>query len=108
MQYMLLIYDDPTTDTPDAYQKHSAVAEEMRQPGVHVAADPLQGVETAKTVRLDGDTTIVTDGPFAETREHLGGFYLIDCANEDEAIEYARKLPLSGTGCVEVRRVGYE
>jgi hypothetical protein len=108
VQYMLLIYDDPTADTPDAYEKHSAVAEEMRQRGVHVAADPLRGVETAKTVRLAGSELIVTDGPFAETREHLGGFYLVDCAGEDEAIEFARKMPLAGTSCIEVRRVGYD
>lgn len=107
MQYMLLIYDDPTTETPDAYERHSVVAEQMRQAGVHVAADPLQpvGDEDRAPRRRRGHRHRRTLRGDARTSR---GFYLIDCAVEDEAIEYARKLPLSGTSCIEVRRVGYE
>ena len=67
--------------------------------------DALQGVETATTVRVRDGTTETTDGPFAETKETLGGFYILDCKDLDEAIEYAAKIPGAKYGSIEVRPV---
>ena len=73
--------------------------------GVHVSGEGLQPSATATTVRRQGDDRIVTDGPFAETKEQLGGFYLIDVENLDEALEWAKKVPISDGQSTEVRPV---
>jgi hypothetical protein len=72
--------------------------------GAHVASDALQESATAKTVRVGSDERLVTDGPFAESKEQVGGFYVIDVADEAEALEWAKKVPVSG-GAIEVRPV---
>ncbi|MEZ4515437.1 MAG: YciI family protein [Chloroflexota bacterium] len=112
MQYMLLIYADPATYadvTEEQMQaemaRYFALGPEMRERGVYVAGEGLQGVETATTVRVRDGKTLLTDGPFAETKEHLGGFYIVDAKDLDEAIEFAAKIPDVVRGSVEVRPV---
>jgi hypothetical protein len=112
MQYALTIYDDQSKwsdlppdaprETSEAYGK---LTEEMRSAGVLRAGEGLQPATTATTVRVPNGERIVTDGPFAETKEQLGGFYVVDCKDLDEAIEWASKIPTAKTGCVEVRPV---
>jgi len=77
--------------------------ERLRRAGRFIAASPLQRVKTAKTVRVVRGKTLVTDGPFAETKEQLGGFIIIEAADMDEAIAVAAKIPVGWLGCVEVR-----
>jgi hypothetical protein len=112
MQYALTIYDDQSKwsdlppdsprETSEAYGK---LTEEMRAAGVFRAGEGLQPVTTATTVRVPNGERIVTDGPFAETKEQLGGFYVLDCKDLDEALEWAAKIPTAKSGCVEVRPV---
>ena len=109
MQYALTIYAAPRELTPEEGQAMSAeyfkVTEEMRGSGVFLAGEGLQPVSTATTVRVPNGERIVTDGPFAETKETLGGFYLLECKDLDEAIDWAAKIPGAKNGCVEVRPV---
>ena len=79
--------------------------EELAKAGALIAGDPLQGIDVATTVRLRDGKRLVTDGPFAETKEHLLGYYIIDVANLDAALEWAAKIPSSTFGSVEVRPV---
>ena len=107
MQYMLLIYstegDGP--DDPAVLERYRAFGEEVREAGKFVAGGRLRPTSTASSVRVrDGELT-VTDGPFAETKEHLGGYYLLDCDDLDEAIAYARKIPAAERGSIEVRPI---
>lgn len=111
MRYMLLIYsrEDPRATDDDLAEiagKHGSVLEESRRRGVLRAADPLAPSNTATTVRVDNDKVLVTDGPFAETKEQLAGYYILDCRDLDEAVEWAAKIPTScqdAPGYVEVR-----
>ena len=112
MNYMLLIYGDgksaPDHGTPEfgeMMQAYGAFTEEVRGKDIMGSGDALQGVETATTVRVRGGNTETTDGPFAETKETLGGFYILDCKDLDEAIEYAAKIPGAQYGSIEVRPV---
>ena len=110
MKYMLLIYEDQNAyRTPQAMQDvvaaHMRLVADMSEKGVMVAGDGLQGVETATTVRDDGAGKTVHDGPYAETREQLGGYYLIDVADLDAALAWARQVPVAAGGGVEVRPV---
>jgi hypothetical protein len=109
MQYALTIYAAPRELTPEEGQAMSAeyfkVTEEMRGAGAFIAGEGLQPVSTATTVRVPNGERIVTDGPFAETKETLGGFYLLECKDLDEAIDWAAKIPGAKNGCVEVRPV---
>lgn len=112
MQYMLLIYSDPADrpapDSPqalDAMGRWNAVTQDMAEAGVLVAGDPLTGVETATTVRVREDETLLSDGPFAETKEHLGGYYVLDVPDLDAACAWAARLPNAPYGSVEVRPV---
>jgi hypothetical protein len=119
MQYMLLIYrteDLHGQRSPEqlraGMEAHRKLMEETSRRGVYIGAQPLKPTTTAKTVRLGSDlnTTFVTDGPFAETKEQLAGYYLLDCATMEEAIEYAKKIPQhcaapGGAGGVEVRPI---
>ncbi len=106
-QYMLLIYNP--TATPEAladeYPKWGAYTQELKDAGVFVNGDALQDVESATTAREREGELQLTDGPFAETREHLGGYYTIEVPNLDKAIEYAGRAPSIGRGSVEVRPV---
>jgi hypothetical protein len=110
MQYLLLIYDDestwaamPESERTHWYGQYMAFTNELRESGAFVAADQLESTSTAKTVAVRDGETITTDGPFAETKEQLGGYYLIEAATEDEAIAWAAKIPSAQFGRVEVR-----
>ncbi|HEY3868440.1 MAG TPA: YciI family protein [Actinocrinis sp.] len=109
MKYALLIYNAPDTraevspDEGGAYKEWVEYFREAHEAGVYVAAEGLHGVDTATTVRLSGGETVLTDGPFAETKEHLLGFYLIDVPDLDEAIKWAARMPMLRRGTVEIR-----
>lgn len=112
MQYMALIYSSPEsepapgTDEFNTYiSEFMQVTEAYKNEGVMVAGDGLQGTETATTVRVRGGKTETTDGPFAETKEVLGGYYLFECDNLDEAIKQAARIPTAKFGSIEVRPV---
>lgn len=112
MQYMCLIYSaDGTGPQPgtDAFgpfmQGYGAFTTEMRDGEKMVHADALQPVSTATTVSVRDGKTITTDGPFAETKEQLGGYYLLDCADLDDAIAQAAKIPTATFGRIEIRPV---
>jgi hypothetical protein len=86
-------------------QAHTYIEEATRR-GVYRAADPLELTRTATTVRTQDGKVMITDGPFAETKEQLAGYFILDCKNLDEALEWAAKIPMTcggGSGCVEVR-----
>lgn len=112
MQYMLLIYSaegsGPQPGTPEfgpfmqGYQDFTALVKEK---GALVHADALQSVSTATTLTLESGKTVVSDGPFAETKEQLGGYYLLECKDLDEALEYAAMIPSAKNGRIEVRPV---
>jgi hypothetical protein len=112
MKYALTIYGDESARrgaTPEEMQETSQaymeLTREMQEKGVLVAGEGLYPTQTATTVRVREGDRAVTDGPFAETKEQLGGFYVLDCKDLDEAIEWAAKIPGSQTGSVEVRPV---
>ena len=112
MQYMILIYVDPDTyegvseaDNEAEMNAYFALGPSFRERGWGVTGEALQPIQTATTVRQRDGQFLVTDGPFAETKEHLGGFYLVDCANLDEALEFARAVPDVKRGSIEVRPV---
>jgi hypothetical protein len=109
-QYMLLLY----ADQPDAQEQQEreatlpewmALIENMREEGVLLSHGRLQPVETATTVRVQDGETEITDGPFATTKEILGGYFLLECADLDEALAHAARLPIARFGSVEVRPV---
>lgn len=111
MQYLLLIASDENSDipfgTPEWDQQmieYRAFTEECRSRGAMIGGDPLQSVETATTLRMRDGALVTLDGPYAETREQLGGFYLLDCNDEAEALELAAKIPTASRGSIEVRR----
>ena len=98
-----------TEATPEQIQQtmaaYGAFGQEIEEKGVHVAGEGLQPTATATTVRVRDGERLITDGPFAETKEQLGGFYLLDCKDLDEAIGWAAKIPGAQSGHVEVRPV---
>src|SRR5437763_3018436 len=107
---MLLIYncERPEPGDPgsaEALARVSAFADECRRRGVFVAGHPLQAEHTATTVSVRDGRTLITDGPFAETHEHLGGAYILDCRNLDEALELAALCPMAEQGSIEVRPI---
>ncbi|MFT7476105.1 MAG: hypothetical protein ACI81L_003053 [Verrucomicrobiales bacterium] len=110
MQYMLLLYSSnegrPEPGSPEMMaemQEWFAYTDEMVESGQMVGGEPLQGLETARTLQVRDGETSITDGPFAETKEVLGGYYLVDVPNEATALEWAAKCPLARYGSVEVR-----
>lgn len=112
MRYMLLVYSTEGPDglPPDETERitagHMQVMVEAAKKGVLIGAEPLAPTSTATTVRVAGGNAVITDGPFAETKEHLAGYYIMDCANLDEAIEWASKIPTAcqgNAGCIEIR-----
>jgi len=111
MQYALLIYTpEPTEEVPQEQlgaemEQYNAFGQHLRDRNAMLGGEALDSVATATTVRVVDGKTITTDGPFAETKETLGGFYLIEAADLDEAIAYAAMLPGAKRGCIEVRPV---
>ncbi len=112
MRYMILIYANETTEAalpPEQLQAQFAAhlehAREMREKGVMLAGDPLLPTSAATTVRLREGRVLTTHGPFAETAEQLGGYYIIEAANLDEALEWAAKNPSAASGSIEVRPI---
>jgi len=113
MQYMLLVYEPEGLDHGPEGQaslmevaaKHMALAQAMQAAGVMGGGAGLQPVATATTVRTSATGQTLHDGPFAETREHLGGFYLIEATDLDSAISWARQVPVRPGGSCEVRPV---
>jgi len=109
MKYMLLIYTDPAAwsgDPKDGEQlmkEYAAFSQSIQTSGEMIAGDPLQSIATATSVRVRDGKRATTDGPFAETKEHLGGYYLVDVADLDRALELAAQIPDARTGVVEVR-----
>ena len=109
MRYMLLLYgcaERPAPGDPGFEQALKAVnafVAECQRRGVYVGGEPLRPERTATTVRIRDGQTLVTDGPFAETHEGLGGFYILDCRDLDEALELAALWPMASVGSVEVR-----
>ena len=107
MKYLLLIYGterNPTDDEREhCYKEATQLADELKAKGQFLASSPLQSVTTATSVRVRDGKRLVTDGPFAETREQLGGYFLIDVNDLDEAINIAGRIPTSRWGTVEVR-----
>jgi len=113
MKYILLIYGDERVwasmspeEMQKVYEAHGVYAEEMAKAGVMVGGAELKPVSTATSVRFTGGQARIVDGPFAETREQLGGYYVIDVENLDQALEWARRMPGMTSGTVEVRPLG--
>lgn len=115
MRYMLLVYSkesDMAGLSPEEDQRiragHWAVMNETAQRGIFRGAEPLKPTSTATTVRVHGGKPLITDGPFAETKEQLAGYYILDCQDLDEAIGWAAKIPTAcqgGEGCIEIRPI---
>jgi hypothetical protein len=114
MKYLLLIYAKESTlpKTPEAQQAASAawyaLAEEIKGAGAYHTSAGLSSIDNATTVRIRQHKTLITDGPFAETHEQLGGFFLLECKDLDEALRWAEKIPAARYGSVEVRPVWSE
>ena len=112
MQAMLLIHSDEKAwaamseaERGAGFAAYGAYTAALRAAGAYVGGAPLEPSSAAHTVRVSGGAPQVLDGPYAETREQLGGYYLIQCENLDEAIQWAAKIPAARDGCVEVRPV---
>jgi hypothetical protein len=113
MRYMMLIYSrEDEAATPEAMRAvagaHKSVMDEARDRGIFCAADPLQPSAMATTVRVQDGKSLVTDGPFAETKEQLAGYYILDCQDLDEALAWAAKIPTAcagAAGCIEIRPI---
>jgi hypothetical protein len=109
MKYMLLIYGDENglsdTERKDCYVESTQLAHELHSKGQYVAANPLHPTAMATSVRVREGKRLVTDGPFAETHEQLGGYFLVEAKNLDEAIAIATRIPMARKGTVEVRPV---
>ena len=106
---MLLIYGDEhalsQAEREQCYHESTELAHQLDAAGQYLAAAPLHLTSTATSVRVRNGKPLVTDGPFAETREQLGGYFLIDAKNVDEAVAVAARIPLARTGTVEVRPI---
>ena len=109
MKYMLLVYSDEQTwnkaDREHCYEESAQLARDLDSSGHYVAAAPLHSVTTATSVRIREGKRLVTDGPFAETREQLGGYFIVDAKDLDEAIGIAARIPGARMGTVEIRPV---
>jgi hypothetical protein len=109
MKYMLLIYMNEQamndSERQDCYVESAGLTRDLHARGQYVTAAPLHSVSTATSVRVREGKRLVTDGPFAETREQLGGFYIIDVKDLDEAISVAARVPPACKGTVEIRPV---
>lgn len=106
MQYMALIYNEERgAPSPEMFQEYGKYTQDIIARGQFKAGDALQPSSSATCVCVRDGKKVVKDGPFSETKEQLGGYYLLECANLDEAIEAASKIPGARTGTIEVRPV---
>jgi hypothetical protein len=116
VRYLLLIYDEESAgtqtvpppseeDVSKVMGDYNAFTTELRDRGVYEGGEALQPVASASTVRLRDGQTLITDGPFMETKEALGGFYLLNCRDLDEALEFAAKCPGAQVGSIEIRPI---
>jgi hypothetical protein len=109
MKYMLLIYSDENSWSDEArehcYVESLQLAEQIRSDGKYLGAAPLHPTSMATSVRVRGGKRLVTDGPFAETKEQLGGYYLIDAEDLDDAIGIAARIPVARVGTIEIRPI---
>ncbi len=115
MRYMLLVYSRETDMARASKEEeeriregHLTVMTETAERGIFRGAEPLKPTSTATTVRVQGGKPLITDGPFAETKEQLAGYYILDCKDLDEAIGWAAKIPTAckgGEGCIEIRPI---
>ncbi len=109
MKYMLLVYLDEQalseTEREHCYVESAKLTQELNSTGQYLGASPLHPIATATSVRVRDGKRLVTDGPFAETREQLGGYYLIDAKDLDEAIRIAERIPPARFGTIEIRPV---
>lgn len=109
MRYMLLVYGDEKAWTDETreecYQESAQLARGLKSAGQYLASSPLHSVTTATSVRVRDGKRLITDGPFAETREQLGGYYLVDAKDLDEAVDIAGRIPAARLGTIEVRPV---
>jgi hypothetical protein len=112
MNYLLLIYEDEIAlhnrdekTRNQVFQEYGAFTASVRDGGQYVAGDALQSTSTATSVRVRDGKTITTDGPFAETKEQLGGFYLVSATDLDEAVSIAARIPSARFGTIEVRPI---
>ena len=106
MKYICLIYGNEGIDEAEAaamWQEYGAYQEAVVGAGKFVAGDPLEASSTATLVRVREGSTLTTDGPYAETKEQIGGYYILDCDDLDDAIEWASKIPSAKSGAIEVR-----
>jgi len=112
MQFLCLIYETESLmatrndeDNSKIYEDYMSYTQDITKSGNLVAGDALQPTDTATSIRVRNNETIITDGPFAETKEQLGGYYLLECDSLDEAIEKAAKIPTAAFGTIEVRPI---
>jgi hypothetical protein len=109
MKYMLLVYLDEQAmsenEREHCYVESAQLTQQLNSSGQYLDASPLHSVSTATSVRVRDGKRLVTDGPFAETREQLGGYYLVDAGDLDEAIRIAERVPPARFGTVEIRPV---
>jgi hypothetical protein len=110
MKYLCLVYHEeakldalPASEYDELVHEDLDYREELGKSGHHIASSPLESVQSATTIRVRNGKLAITDGPFAETREQLGGFYLIEARDLNEAIRVAAKMPPARLGCIEVR-----
>jgi hypothetical protein len=112
MKFLAIIYNDESTyadATPEdigrVFAAHGAFGEASREAGVFGGGDGLQGSATATVVRVRDGERLLTDGPYAETKEQIGGYYVLDCKDLDDALNWASQIPEAKTGSIEVRPV---
>lgn len=112
MRYLMLIYTSEAEDMKASPAEQEAVmseywafTNEIKEKGLELGGEALQPTSTATTVRVREGKILTTDGPFAETKEQLGGYYLLNCENLDQAIEYAAKIPGARYGSIEIRPI---
>ena len=112
MQYLLLIYESEAQwdaikepDKQQIYKQYRELSQDLQKTGKYIGGHQLQPISTATTVRARNGKTAVTDGPFAETKEQLGGYYLVEAKDLDDALAIAARIPSSRTGSIEVRPV---
>ena len=110
MQFILLIYDQEVDfakmtekEQVAVYQEYGRLVEELKAKKIYIGGNPLKPTSTASTVRVRGGKRVVTDGPFAETKEQLGGYFLVEVKDTQEALEIAARIPGAREGSIEVR-----